>query len=632
MHGAALAACLLASCGAPESSTNGSRSLAEIIATPERTEPNSLPVRWRIGIPAADGVHVAGDDLETALSTFRTMPLPETESAAIVEPTPTALRAALESYVQGRAALSDGDSAAAMRSLRRASEYDPTSADIWRSLGEAQRAAGFRASAGQSFTRAVELGAREPLVMLLAGLEATQRGEHDLAATLLARVLDPEAPIADEGQESVAWIALGDALNELGFDAASTEAYRRGLRLPRRLSRPTLLSAELQAVSRAIGERRRRVAGLYLTRGDAAAAVEILEPALELEPFLRPGVARWLTDASMAAGVPGRIAALLVSDAASREEPVPTWVAGLVAHAVAAAPAVERDAIRRSVAAIVEALDTDSVSVARSWEAVLAALDSPRAVADLIADRGLTPGAPAAEPLIFLAIEIARDDEVASVADTIGLGRPEFGELLGKYVVRRDARRAGELLGQKNLSPALRIGTAVALGIRDASIESARAAMRRDPDPYLGATIAFAAAQSGDWNLYHGALNLISSAGTDEGDHNEFRRLRLAALQAGQRFDEAAEVSRALTDSPEATSGDFTAAARVAIAVGDAAELNVDHARRLAVRSNHSATHLLHEALREALGRILHRSETRPIAVGPKSEAENFENLEEANA
>jgi alanyl-tRNA synthetase len=75
--------------------------------------------------------------------------------------------------------------------------------------------------------------------------------------------------------------------------------------------------------------------------------------------------------------------------------------------------------------------------------------------------------------------------------------------------------------------------------------------------------------------------------------------------QVGDTGTLSTETGKAVIRDTRKTAGIFIHMAEVTegtIEPAQGAELVVDHARRTAIRANHSATHLLHEALREALG------------------------------
>ncbi len=83
-------------------------------------------------------------------------------------------------------------------------------------------------------------------------------------------------------------------------------------------------------------------------------------------------------------------------------------------------------------------------------------------------------------------------------------------------------------------------------------------------------------------------------SGGQVGDHGQLRVL--------DRHDQGGPVSDTQRFAGGAIIGHSFNAQTGVLNVGDAVQLEVDHTRRSAIRSNHSGTHLLHEALRQALG------------------------------
>jgi len=101
---------------------------------------------------------------------------------------------------------------------------------------------------------------------------------------------------------------------------------------------------------------------------------------------------------------------------------------------------------------------------------------------------------------------------------------------------------------------------------------------------------------------------LVNEAGTGDSVHLAFNQTPFYAESGGQVGDTGTIKTDTgvieITDTRK-TAEVFTHFGKVTdgtIKVGQAAVMEVEHARRTAIRANHSATHLLHEALRGALG------------------------------
>ncbi|SFU17470.1 alanine--tRNA ligase [Sedimentitalea nanhaiensis] len=101
---------------------------------------------------------------------------------------------------------------------------------------------------------------------------------------------------------------------------------------------------------------------------------------------------------------------------------------------------------------------------------------------------------------------------------------------------------------------------------------------------------------------------LVKEAGQGQTVHIALNQTPFYAESGGQVGDTGiirTETGVARVNDTRKTAGVFVHMATVTegkILSGAAAELKVDHSRRSAIRANHSATHLLHEALRRALG------------------------------
>ncbi|MEL6169445.1 MAG: alanine--tRNA ligase [Pseudomonadota bacterium] len=126
------------------------------------------------------------------------------------------------------------------------------------------------------------------------------------------------------------------------------------------------------------------------------------------------------------------------------------------------------------------------------------------------------------------------------------------------------------------------------LGYGTETAEGVVTALVRD-----GAEVAQLAPGETGWVVLN-QTPFYAESGGQVGDTGQFRRLETETDVADVTDTHKMADGRVFAHQVTVQTGTFT--------IGDALHLGVDHARRSAIRANHSATHLLHEALRGALG------------------------------
>ncbi len=221
------------------------------LALRERTSPRHIdagdPIWAILGVEAPVASEPADDrataPLDGALAALASMPAPWAPPASDVGAEDREAGAFL--LTSASAMLVAGDAAGALEQLNRAIEIDPGDAEIQSARVRALVALNRRIDASEAAESALSLGAADPLTLVIAGLVAGDRGEHDASARALARAIESGLAGLDASVRPVALGALGRSMLELGWKRAGAEALTQALTDPPKPSGELLLRSDL---------------------------------------------------------------------------------------------------------------------------------------------------------------------------------------------------------------------------------------------------------------------------------------------------------------------------------------------------------------------------------------------------
>ncbi len=282
----------------------------------------------------ADALERAERRLDEVLAEYRAAPLdlPDVDEAGPADD--EARLESLQSYVQGRAERLRGNLDLAEASLRLAARLDPGSPRIWSEYAEVELLQGNRPRATSSFRRALALDPSLPRALDHLALDAMDRGDHETALQLLARLVELPTGSVDPALPRLVDARLGRALFGTGHLSAAVEVLTRAMDLPEVFGQPTNYSAELGRLYRERGRIWIEIGDASLRLGDTEGAALAYANAERYSVTIEDGLLTRRVFLLMRSGRPAEAAQLLLDQIRQREGRIDSEVTALLRHVV----------------------------------------------------------------------------------------------------------------------------------------------------------------------------------------------------------------------------------------------------------------------------------------------------------
>lgn len=478
---------------------------------------------------------------------------------------------ALRLYVSGRSKLLEGQAARAVTDFEAAARLDPTSAEVWRELGQAQLDLGRRTSAMASFQRALRLGLRDPRISVLIAREDIRARRYEDAARKLVAARSTRESSGNPALRQVLSVDLAEALGALGYARACRDLLSEGLSTPVASLSQSNLRNELAEIMRRRGDLWLRVGDLSCRLGEYGRAAGAYASAAE-SPTLDPQalVARRV-HADLRQGRSAEAALLLVEDIRQSEGRVEDRHMAVISYL-----ARNTDVGPRLADAITELARTGVTNptptvLNRLARASAAALTGEAGRAALRARRAQAPFD--TDLAVELLSSYDADDARGRLRECLTLvqSEPLAADVYAGVLLNRGQRIEATLKSlEGDRSPAARLFHAALLARMarpDLALERLKAEFPRD---FTAAALAFragAAAACGRWDLANESEKALAGMPGAKAAH-----AHVHALKFLQQFDAALARLETILAGPgaEVTNDDLLLAAELAIRCGDA--------------------------------------------------------------